>query len=62
MLLLSKIRSWTSNQIDDISNAFGDDAWSFRGGWYSEPKKDGGKTTKYCRHIWLAITKSRTKK
>jgi|694.fasta_scaffold09480_3 predicted transcriptional regulator len=62
MLLLSKIRSWTSNQIDDISNAFGDDAWSFRGGWYSEPKKDGGKTTKYCRHIWKAITKSRTKK
>jgi len=62
MLLLSKFRSWTSNQIDDISNAFGDDAWSFRGGWYSEPKKDGGKKTKYCRHIWKAITKSRTKK
>ena len=27
-----------------------------------EPKKDGGKTTAYCRHIWKAITKSRTKK
>jgi predicted transcriptional regulator len=63
MLLLSSLgKRWTSNQIDDISNAFGDDAWSFRGGWYSEPKKDGGKTTKYCRHIWKAITKSRTKK
>ena len=62
MLLLSKIRVWTREQIDDITNVFGEDAWSFRGGFYTEPKKDGGKTTAYCRHIWKAITKSRTKK
>ena len=62
MLLLSKIRTWTREQIDDITNAFGEDAWSYRGGFYTEPKKDGGKTTSYCRHIWKAITKSRTKK
>ena len=62
MLLLSKIRTWTREQIDDITNSIGEDAWSFRGGFYTEPKKDGGKTTAYCRHIWKAITKSRTKK
>ena len=62
LLALSKFRNWTRDGIDDITNQFGDDAWSYRGGFYTEPKKDGGKTTAYCRHIWKAITKSRTKK
>ena len=60
MLLLSKFRTWTREQIDDITNVFGEDAWSFRGGFYTNPETK--QTTAYCRHIWKAITKSRTKK
>ena len=60
LLALSKFRNWTRDGIDDITNQFGEDAWSFRGGFYTNPETK--QTTAYCRHIWLAVTKSRTKK
>ena len=60
LLALSKFRNWTRDGIDDITNQFGEDAWSFRGGFYTNPETK--QTTAYCRHIWKAITKSRTKK
>ena len=60
LLALSKFRNWTRDGIDDITNQFGESAWSFRGGFYTNPETK--QTTAYCRHIWKAITKSRTKK
>jgi predicted transcriptional regulator len=61
LLTLSAVgKRWTRDSIDDITNQFGEDAWSYRGGFYTNP--DTHKTTAFCRHIWKAITKSRTKK
>lgn len=61
LLTLSALgKRWTRDSIDDITNQFGKNAWSYRGGFYTNP--DTHKTTAFCRHIWKAITKSRTKK
>ena len=51
---------WTRDAVDSISNEFKQDAWIYRGGWYTNPKS--GETTPYCRHIWKAVTKTRVKK
>lgn len=53
-------KRWTKEAIDNISNELGDNAWTYRGGFYSNPVT--GETTPYCRHIWKSITKTRRKK
>jgi len=50
MLRLSKTRSWSIDQIQQISAIEGYDVFARRGGWYHNP--DTGKNTAYCRHIW----------
>lgn len=50
---------WTREALDDLTNSLGDDAWAYRGGWYTNP--DTGETTTFCRHVWKSITKSRRK-
>lgn len=51
--------SWTRDKIDSLSNDFGEDAWVYRGGWTG---RKGGDVTRYCNHVWKAITKVRRKK
>lgn len=53
-------KRWTREAIDKISNELGENAWSYRGGFYTNP--DTGETTTHCRHVWKAVTRSRTKK
>lgn len=48
-------KRWTKEAIDNISNQFGDDAWTYRGGFYTNPNTQ--ETTPYCRHIWKSIRK-----
>ncbi|MGL4598503.1 MAG: phage portal protein [Bacteroidia bacterium] len=50
MVKLSKTRSWTFEDIQNISNRLGYDVFSRRGGWYHNPKTD--KNVPYCRHIF----------
>jgi hypothetical protein len=52
-------KRWTREAIEKISNEIGENAWSYRGGWYTNPKT--GETTTHCRHVWKAVTKSRTR-
>jgi DNA-binding Lrp family transcriptional regulator len=42
---------YTRQEIDDLSNEFGTDVWTFKGGWYTNPKTDA--PTPQCRHIWV---------
>ena len=51
---------WTKEAIDNLTNDLGDDAWTYRGGFYSNPNT--GEITPYCRHIWKAVPKKRRKK
>lgn len=53
-------KRWTKEGIDNISNQFGDDAWTYRGGFYTNPNTQ--ETTPYCRHIWKSIRKVVKKK
>jgi DNA-binding Lrp family transcriptional regulator len=53
-------KRWTKEGIDSITNQFGEDAWTYRGGFYSNPQTL--ETTPYCRHIWRSLTKTRRKK
>lgn len=41
--------------IDSMTNEFGEDVWSYRGGWYHNTQTD--ETEPWCRHIWRATTK-----
>lgn len=59
MRLTAEGKRWTREAIDQISNAIGENAWSYRGGWYTDPNT--GKVTTFCRHVWKAITRSRTR-
>lgn len=52
-------KRWTAESIDGMSNEFGESAWTYKGGFYTNP--DTQITTNYCRHIWKAITKTRKK-
>jgi len=47
---LSQSRSWSIEDIQNISNQVGYDVFSRRGGFYHNPKT--GRTTPYCRHVW----------
>jgi len=53
-------KRWTREAIEEITNELGEDAWVYRGGFYTNP--EDGETTPYCRHIWKGIIKSRRKK
>jgi len=50
---------WTREQLDNITNQLGEEVWTYRGGFYTNP--DTGETTAYCRHIWKSITKIKKK-
>ncbi len=50
MMKLSATRSWTIEQIQNISNQVGYDVFARRGGWYHNP--DTGKNTPFCRHLF----------
>ena len=52
-------KRWTKDAIDNISNSSGEDAWTYRGGFYTNPNTQ--ETTPYCRHCWKSITKVRKK-
>lgn len=52
-------KRWTRDGIESITNEFGEDAWTYRGGFYTNPNTQ--ETTPYCRHIWKAIIKTRKK-
>lgn len=52
-------KRWTREGIESITNEFGEDAWTYRGGFYTNPNTQ--ETTPYCRHIWKAIIKTRKK-
>lgn len=48
--LIALNRFYTRFEIDQISSIVDRDVWSYRGGWYHNPKTDT--TTKSCRHFW----------
>jgi len=48
--LIELNRVYTRFEIDQISQIVDRDVWSYRGGWYHNPKTD--KTTSFCRHFW----------
>lgn len=48
--LIELNRFYTRFEIDQISSIVDRDVWSYRGGWYHNPKTDT--TTKSCRHFW----------
>jgi len=51
---------WTREQLDNLTNTLGEEVWTYRGGFYTNP--DTGETTAYCRHIWKSVTKIKKKK
>jgi len=61
LLAESQTKHWEFEDIDNMSNEFGMNAWDFRGGYYTNPNTN--ETTPWCRHIWKAQTiKVKTKK
>lgn len=54
LLEITKTKHYTFEKIDSLNNAFGMNAWSYRGGFYTNGNT--GETTPYCRHIWSAKT------
>lgn len=55
--LSSAGKRWTREAIENITNQFGEDAWTYRGGFYTNPNNK--ETTPYCRHIWRGVVKTR---
>lgn len=53
-------KRWTREAIDKITNEFGEDAWTYRGGFYTNPITN--ETTPFCRHVFKAVVKARKKK
>ena len=49
--LLSLNRSYSRQDIDSISSRVDRNVWTYRGGWYTNPKTK--KTTPWCRHEWI---------
>lgn len=50
MLGMSKVKSWTIEDIDRLNNGQGLDVFTSRGGYYHNPNT--GVNVPYCRHIW----------
>lgn len=42
---------YTRAEIDNLSNEFGTDVWTYKGGWYTNPNTDA--PTPQCRHLWV---------
>ena len=59
LALTGEGKRWTKDAIDKISNEFGESAWDYRGGFYTNPNTK--ETTTYCRHLWRSVTKTRKK-
>lgn len=55
--LTSGKKRLTFEAIDSFTNEFGENAWDFRGGFYT--KKGTNNTTPWCRHVWIAETRQR---
>lgn len=51
--LIALNRLYTIDEINSISNSIGRDVWSYKGGWYHNPKLDIN--TPSCRHEWRQI-------
>ena len=53
--LIELNRSYSRQDIDNISVRVDRDVWRYRGGWYSFPKDDPRypARTPYCRHEWV---------
>jgi hypothetical protein len=51
LALLRLDRLYSRDELSMISSQEGRDVWRYRGGYYSNP--DTGKTTPWCRHIWM---------
>jgi hypothetical protein len=49
--LIELNRSYSRQDIDNISNRVKRDVWRYRGGFYTNP--DTGVTTPFCRHEWI---------
>lgn len=45
--------------IENITNEFEEFAWTYRGGFYTNP--DNKETTPFCRHMWKGVIKTRKK-
>ena len=60
MMTLSLTKSWTFERLDAMENDLGTNVWDYRGGYYNNP--DTGVIDPDCRHLWYAITKTRTRK
>ena len=60
MVALTESDALTYEQIETYTNEFGEDAWNYRGGFYTNPNT--GETTPWCRHIWVGETKVKRKK
>lgn len=51
LALMGAERLYTREEIEFIGDKEGRDVWRYRGGWYTNP--DTGKSTPWCRHIWM---------
>jgi hypothetical protein len=60
MVNLTESDALTYEQIETYTNEFGEDAWNYRGGFYTNPNT--GETTPWCRHIWVGETKVKRNK
>ena len=49
--LIELNRSYSREDIDNISQRVDRDVWRYRGGWYTNP--DTQVTTPFCRHEWI---------
>jgi hypothetical protein len=49
--LIELNRSYSRQDIENISNRVERDVWRYRGGWYTNP--DTQVTTPFCRHEWI---------
>jgi hypothetical protein len=49
--LIDLNRTYTRQDIDNISQRVDRDVWKYRGGWYTNPETKA--TTPYCRHEWV---------
>ena len=49
--LIELNRTYSRQDIDNISVRVDRDVWRYRGGWYTNP--DTGATTPFCRHEWI---------
>jgi hypothetical protein len=60
MVNLTESDALTYEQIETYTNEFGEDAWNYRGGFYTNPNT--GEITPWCRHIWVGETKVKRNK